>query len=132
MKRRGVAGALLAGSLTIAAPAAAQDAPPFVGQWAVEGPGACRTGAGTDDLMLTITAKTLEYYASTCTVLSSRRLSRSGDNVHRLKLRCTGEGETTESERILAVLEKNEQRPDLLLHIDPAGWAVLGYQRCGG
>jgi hypothetical protein len=57
-------------------------------------------------------------------------VSRSGDNAHRFKLRCTGEGQTTNSELILVVLEKNELRPDMLLHIEPAGWAVLSYLRC--
>jgi len=137
MTGRLAAAALTVVALGAAAPAAAQDAPPFVGQfvgrWAVEGPRACEQGAGTDDLMLTITARRLEYYASTCNVLSSRRLSRSGNDVHRLKLKCTGEeNRTTTGELILAVLEKTDRRPELLVHIDPADWAVRSYQRCGG
>jgi len=133
MTGRLAAAVLAVAALGAAAPAVAQDAPPFIGQWAVEGPRACEQGAGTDDLMLTITARTLEYYASTCSVLSSRRLSRSGNDVHRLKLKCTGEeNRTTTGELILAVLEKTERRPELLVHIDPAGWAVRSYQRCGG
>lgn len=109
--------------------ATAQDVPPYVGQWAVEGPDACRDGSN-DDLKVTFTAKQLDYYASACRVVSSRRLSTSGNNAHRLKLSCEGEGLKTSRELILIVLEKTEQRPELLMHIDAASWATLSYQRC--
>ncbi|WP_147292579.1 hypothetical protein [Undibacter mobilis] len=101
-----------------------QAAPPYVGQWAVEGPDACRDGSN-DDLKASFSTRQLEYYASTCRVVSSRRLSRSGNAAHRLKLTCEGEG-------ILIVLDKTEQRPDLLMHIDAASWETLSYQRCAG
>jgi hypothetical protein len=104
--------------------------PPFVGKWSVEGSKACTPQGGDNDLLLVVTTKKLSYYASSCVVVSSRRVSRSGDNAHRFKLRCTGEGTTTNSERILVVLEKNELRPDMLVHIDPADWSVLSYLRC--
>lgn len=110
--------------------AMAQGAPPYVGQWAVEGPDACRDGAN-DDLKASFSTKQIEYYASTCRVVSSRRLSKSGNDAHRLKLACEGEGATTGREVILIVLEKTEQRPDLMLQIDAASWATLTYQRCG-
>jgi hypothetical protein len=110
----------------------AADPHPFAGKWAVEGSKACMPQAGDGDLLLTVTAKRLDYYASSCAIISSRRVSRSGDNAHRFKLRCIGEGTTTNSELILVVLEKNELRPDMLVHIDPAGWAVLSYLRCPG
>lgn len=111
--------------------AAAQSGPPYVGKWGVEGPDACRDGAGADDLKAIFTAKRFEYYASACRVLSSRRLSRSGDTAHRFKLQCEGEGAKTDKEIILVVLEKAEQRQELLLHIDAANWETLTYQRCG-
>ena len=117
--------------LAFCAPARADD-PPFVGKWAVEGSKACTPQGGDTDLLLTVTTKKLSSYASTCTVLSSRRVSHSGDNAHRFKLRCIGEGETSNSELILVVLEKNELRPDMLVHIDPADWAVISYLRCPG
>lgn len=79
---------------------------------------------------MTFTTKQLDYYASSCRVTSSRRLSKSGDSVHRLKLRCEGEGEKFDKEVILALLEKTEQRSDLLAHIDTHDWAVITYQRC--
>jgi hypothetical protein len=120
----------LAAVLAFGAPGQAANDPPFAGKWAVEGSKACTPQAGDNDLLLTVTAKRLSYYASTCDVISSRRVSRSGDNVHRFKLRCTGEGQTSNTELILVVLEKNELRPDMLLHIEPAGWAVLSYLRC--
>ncbi len=126
MKRVALAAWMMAAGLT---GAMAQDAPPYVGQWAVEGPDACRDGSN-DDLKVTFTAKQLDYYASTCRVVSSRRLSKSGNNAQRLKLACEGEGVKTSREVILIVLEKTEQRPELLMHIDAADWATLIYQRC--
>lgn len=119
-------------AVVLALGAQAADDPAYVGKWAVEGSKACTPEIGDNDLLLTVTAKKLSYYASTCDVISSRRLSRSGDNAHRFKLRCTGEGQTSNTELILVVLEKNELRPDMLLHIEPAGWAVLSYLRCPG
>ena len=126
MKPIAVAALMLAGAAT---GAVAQGAPPFAGQWAVESPDAC--GAGNDDLKVTFTAKQLDYYASACGVVSSRRLSKSGNAAHRLKLSCEGEGAKSSREVILIVLEKTEQRPELLLHIDAATWDTLSYQRCG-
>lgn len=123
---------VLAAGLAFGAPGQAADDPPFAGKWAVEGSKACAPQSGDDDLLLTVTTRRLSYYASSCDVISSRRMSRSGDNAHRFKLRCTGEGQTGTSELILVVLEKNELRPDMLLHIEPAGWAVLSYLRCPG
>ena len=114
------------------APVTAQADPPYLGKWAVEGPDACRYGVGTDDLKASFTAKRFEYYASACNVLSSRRLSQSGETAHRFKLQCEGEGTKTAREVILVVIEKSEQRPELLLHIDAASWDTLTYQRCGG
>lgn len=125
-------GRLVAAAMAIGiSTAAAQSNPPFVGKWGVEGPDACRDGAGTDDLKATFTTKRFEYYASACRVLSSRRLSRSGETAHRFKLQCEGEGAKTDKEVILVVLEKSEPRPELLLHIDAANWETLTYQRCG-
>jgi hypothetical protein len=114
-----------------AAQASAQAAPPYAGQWAVEGPNACRDGAD-DDLKATFTAHQFNYYASACRVASSRRLSKSGDNAHRLKLQCEGEGQKFAREVIVIVLDKTEQRPELLLQIDAASWETLSYQRCSG
>lgn len=111
------------------ASASAQSAPPYAGQWAVEGPDAC--GAGNDDLKTTFSAKQFDYYASACRVTSSRRLSASGNHAHRLKLVCEGEGAKSAREVILIVLEKTEPRPELLLHIDAASWETITYQRCG-
>ena len=128
MKRRMAAGFVVTALLGFSAMAASN--PPFVGKWAFEGSRACQPGAGDTDLELTVTAKTLDYYASSCTILSARPLSRSGDNAYRLKLRCVGEGVTKNSELILAVLDKTEHRADLLVHIEPADWAVTSYQRC--
>jgi len=125
--------ALLVAVAAIAgAPVAAQVDPSFVGKWGVEGPNACQYGVGTDDLKATFTAKRFEYYASACNVLSSRRLSRSGEAAHRFKLQCEGEGAKTARDVILVVLEKSEHRPELLLHIDAVNWDTLTYQRCGG
>jgi len=120
-------------SLVVAAAATgalAQDAPPYVGQWAVEGPDACRDGSN-DDLKASFSTTAIEYYASTCRVVSSRRLSKSGNDAHRLKLACEGEGVKVSRDVTLIVLEKTEQRPDLMLQIDAATWATLTYQRCG-
>ena len=114
----------------VAASAMAQDAPPYVGQWAVEGPDACRDG-GNDDLKASFSTTAIEYYASTCRVVSSRRLSKSGNDAHRLKLACEGEGVKVSRDVTLIVLEKTGQRPDLMLQIDAATWATLTYQRCG-
>ncbi|MCW5688286.1 MAG: hypothetical protein KIT76_07060 [Pseudolabrys sp.] len=123
--------ALAALMLAVAATGAmAQEAPPYVGQWAVKGPDACRDGSN-DDLKVTFTEKQLDYYASACRVVSSRRLSKSGNAAHRLKLACEGEGVKTSRELILIVLEKTGQRPELLLQIDAADWSTLTYQRCG-
>jgi len=119
-------------SAALSAPALAASDPPYIGKWAVEGSKACTAQAGDGDLLLTITVKQLNYYASACTVTSSRRLSHSGNDAHRLAMRCTGEGNTTNMDLILVVLEKNEHRPDLLLHINPSDWAVLSYLRCPG
>jgi hypothetical protein len=107
----------------------AQSAPPFAGRWAVEGPDACQDGRN-DDLKVTFTAKRLDYYASACRIVSSRRLSTSGDAAHRVKVACEGEGAKSAREVILIVLEKTEQRPELLLHIDALSWDTLSYQRC--
>lgn len=112
------------------ASASAQSAPPYVGQWAVEGPDACRDGAN-DDLKASFTTKEIEYYASTCRIVSSRRLSKPGNAAHRLKLACEGEGVKVSRDVTLIVLEKTEQRPDLMLQIDAANWETLTYQRCG-
>lgn len=110
--------------------AMAQGAPPYVGQWAVEGPDACRNGAN-DDLKANFSTTTIEYYASTCRVVSSRRLSKSGNDAHRLKLACEGGGAKVSRDVTLIVLEKTGERPDLMLQIDAATWATLTYQRCG-
>jgi hypothetical protein len=53
-----------------------------------------------------------------------------GDTSCRLKLRRPGEGQTSRSELIFGVIEKNEDRPELLLHINPADWSMRGYRRC--
>lgn len=111
--------------------AMAQEVPSYVGQWAVEGPDACRDGSN-DDLKASFTTRQIDYYASTCRVVSSRRLSKSGNDAHRLKLSCEGEGVKSSRDVILIVLEKTEQRPELLMHIDAADWATLIYQRCSG
>ena len=126
MKRVALAALIVAAAVT---GTMAQGAPPYVGRWAVEGPDACRDGVN-DDLKVNFTAKQLDYYASTCRVVSSRRLAKSGDNAHRLKLACEGEGVKTSREVILIVLEKTEQRPELLMHVDAVDWATLVYQRC--
>lgn len=128
MKRAALATLMVVAALT---GAVAQEAPPYAGQWAVEGPDACRDGSN-DDLKVTFAAKQFDYYASACRVVSSRRLSKSGDNAHRLKLSCEGEGVKTSRELTLIVLEKTGQRPELLMHIDTADWATLIYQRCSG
>lgn len=120
----------LASALCASAPALAQDKWPLIGKWAWDAPKACETGRGADDLFLTITDKKLSYYASECTILSKRRLAKSSDTSYRLKLRCTGEGETRHSELILGVIESNEERPELLVHIDPADGSMRGYRRC--
>jgi hypothetical protein len=130
MRRARSIGIWFAAVLAFAPSAMAAGNPPFVGKWAFEGSRACQPGAGDNDLALTVTAKTVEYYASSCTILSTRRLSRSGGNVHRFKLRCSGEGVVQDRELVLAVLEKTGQRADLLIHIEPAEWAVTSYQRC--
>lgn len=117
--------------LAFVSPAIAANDPPYVGNWAVEGSRACTAQGGDDDLALKITTKAIDYYASSCAILSSRRLARSGNNAHRFKLKCTGEGGViTNSELILAVLEKTETRADLMIHIEPAAWDVRSYQRC--
>lgn len=118
-------------ALAFASPAVAANDPPYVGHWAVEGSRACEPQGADADLALTVTTKAIDYYASSCAILSTRRLARSGNNVHRLKLRCTGEGGViANSELILAVLEKTEQRADLMVHIEPVAWDVRSYQRC--
>lgn len=127
MKHAALATLMVVAALT---GATAQEATPYAGQWAVEGPYACRDGSN-DDLKVTFTAKQLDYYASACRVVSSRRLSKSGGNAHRLKLQCEGEGQKFAREVIVIVLDKTEQRPDLLLQIDAASWETLTYQRCG-
>jgi hypothetical protein len=53
-----------------------------------------------------------------------------GDTSYRLKLRCTGEGQTRRSELIPGVIAKNEDRPERLLHINPADWSMRAYRRC--
>ena len=90
----------------------------------------CLSGWRNDDLKVTFTAKRLDYYASACRIVSSRRLSTSGDAAHRVKVACEGEGAKSAHEVILIVLEKTEQRPELLLHIDALTWDTLSYQRC--
>jgi hypothetical protein len=127
---RHIAGISLATLLCASAPALAQTQWPLVGTWAWDAPKACEKGRGADDLFLTITDKKVSYYASECTILSKRRLAKSGDTSYRLKLRCTGEGQTSQSELILGVIEKTDERPELLVHIDPADWSMRGYRRC--
>jgi hypothetical protein len=130
-KPGGIVGALVVGaSLLSGASALAQDKWPFVGKWAVDAPKACEPGSGPSDLFLTITDKKLSYYASECVILSKRRIAKSGDAAYRLKLRCTGESQTSQSELILGLLEKTEERPELLVHIDPVAWSMTGYRRC--
>lgn len=110
--------------------AMAQEVPSYVGQWAVEGPDACRDGSN-DDLKASFTTRQIDYYASTCRVVSSRRLSKSGNDAHRLKLSCEGEGVKSSRDVTLILLEKTMQRPDLLIQIEATTWATLTYQRCG-
>lgn len=110
--------------------AMAQEVPSYVGQWAVEGPDACRDGSN-DDLKASFTTRQVDYYASTCRVVSSRRLSKSGNDAHRLKLSCEGEGVKSSRDVTLILLEKTRQRPDLLIQIEATTWATLTYQRCG-
>ena len=131
MRRARHLGFTVLAAVSFATAAHAAGNPSFAGKWAFEGSRACQPGGGDADLAMTVTAKAIEYYASSCVVLSSRRLSRSGDNVHRLKLSCTGEDNVVKnSELILAVLEKTGQRAELLIHIEPVEWAVTSYQRC--
>jgi hypothetical protein len=126
-----IAGMLfLAASLCASAPALAQDKWPLTGTWAWDAPKACETGRGADDLFLTITDKKVSYYASECTIRSKRRLAKTSATSYRLKLRCSGEGETRHSELILGIIESNEERPELLVHIDPADGSMRGYRRC--
>ncbi|MDB5599691.1 MAG: hypothetical protein JWN71_1735 [Xanthobacteraceae bacterium] len=121
---------VVSASLLSGTSAFAQTKWPFVGKWALDAPKACEPGSGPSDLFLTITDKKLSYYASECVILSKRRIAKSGDDAYRLKLRCTGEGQTSQSELILGLLEKTEERSELLVHIDPVAWSMTGYRRC--
>jgi hypothetical protein len=116
---------LLGGTL-----AHAQDKWPLIGTWAWDAPKACEKGRGADDLFVTITDKKISYYASECTILSRRPLTKASATSFRVKLRCTGEGETSNSELILGVIEKTEERPELLVHIDTGDGSMRGYRRC--
>jgi hypothetical protein len=118
---------LISAALHVAA--AEAESLPFSGRWIVEGPGSCRPADGPIDLVLTITDKTLDFYASSCAVTSNRRISKSGQTAYRLKTRCSGEGNTTKSTFVLALLEPNENRNELLLLI-ASDWSIQSYRRC--
>lgn len=113
-----------------AVPALAQTKWPLTGTWAWDAPKACEKGQGADDLFLTVTDKTIAYYASECTIRSKRLLAKTSATSFRVKLRCTGEGETRSSELILGVIEKTDERPELLVHIDVQDGSMRGYRRC--
>lgn len=102
----------------------------LTGTWAWDAPKACEKGRGADDLFVTITDNKISYYASDCTILSRRPLTKSSATSFRVKLRCSGEDETSTSELILGVIEKTDERPELLVHIDTGDGSMRGYRRC--
>ncbi len=89
--------ALVALDLIVSAcPSAAQDAP-YAGRWA-ENPAWCRNNiySGTDEMPVTITPGSIEFFAATCRILG---VTATGRGVFRMRASCRDEGQTEHEPR---------------------------------
>lgn len=124
--RRTLPAALL--PLLAAAPAAAHG--PFDGRWGfnVE---ACSAEPGTSDLVPTeIHGNEIQYYESRCTVDDLVPIGGEGSQAWRVKLTCSGEGETWTGDEIFAIdIGTGASRPQLI-EIDMETGMVIARQAC--
>jgi hypothetical protein len=86
---------LLSTSFLLATLSGALAAPPYEGRW-TENPAWCRNTSGTDELPITITRRSIDTFASSCRVLSVKRVAAEW----RIRTSCRDEGQDATEPRV--------------------------------
>ena len=115
--------------LVLAAPASATERP-FDGRWGFDAE-ACALEPGSSDLVPTVIADDeIQYYESHCRIEAVEPIGGEGTSAWRVRLSCSGEGETWTSEEIFAIDYGIDQRRRQLIEIDLEDGFVVVRQAC--
>jgi hypothetical protein len=115
--------------LVLAAPASATERP-FDGRWGFDAE-ACALQPGASDLVPTVIANDeIQYYESHCRIEAVEPIGGEGTSAWRVRLSCSGEGETWTSEEIFAIDYGIDQRRRQLIEIDLEDGFVVVRQAC--
>jgi hypothetical protein len=112
----------------LAAPALAHG--PFDGRWGLDVE-ACSLDPGTSHLVPTeIHGQEVQYYESRCTIDDLVPIGGEGSSAWRVKLTCSGEGETWQSDSLFAIDYGNQQQRPQWIDIDMETGSVVVRQYC--
>ena len=103
---------------------------PFDGRWGFDAD-ACSFEPGTSDLVPTeIHGNEIQYYESHCVIDDLVPLGGEGTNAWRVRLTCSGEGETWTRDAMFAIDYGTDERRPQLINIDMETGSVIVRQSC--
>lgn len=103
---------------------------PFDGRWGLDA-GSCPLQPGESDLVPTVIANDeIHYYESHCRIESVEPIGGENTAAWRVRLSCSGEGETWASEQIFAIDYGTGERRRQLVEIDLEYGTVVVRQAC--
>jgi hypothetical protein len=103
---------------------------PFDGRWGFD-PDACALQPGESDLVPTVIAHDeIQYYESHCRIETVEPIGGAESSAWRVRLSCSGEGETWTSEEIFAIDYGIDGRRRQLIEIDLEDGFVVVRQAC--
>ena len=103
---------------------------PFDGRWGFDAE-ACTLQPGESDLVPTVIAHDeIQYYESHCRIETVEPIGGAESSAWRVRLSCSGEGETWTSEEILAIDYGIDGRRRQLIEIDLEDGFVVVRQAC--
>jgi hypothetical protein len=103
---------------------------PFDGRWGLDAE-SCALAPGTSDLVPTVIANDeIQYYESHCRIEAVEPIGGENTSAWRVRLSCSGEGETWTSNEIFAIDYGNEGRRRQLIEIDLEDGFVVVRQAC--
>jgi hypothetical protein len=116
--------------LLVVAGAASAAERPFDGRWGLDAE-TCALAPGTSDLVPAVIANDeIQYYESHCRIEAVEPIGGENTSAWRVRLACSGEGETWTSEEIFAIDYGADQRRRQLIEIDLEDGFVVVRQAC--
>lgn len=120
----------LAGLSLVAAAVPAAAHGPFDGRWGFDAE-ACALEPGTSDLVPTeVHGNEIQYYESRCTIDDLAPIGGEGSTAWRVKLTCSGEGETWHGDSLFAIDHGTSERRPQWIDIDMETGSVVVRQYC--